>query len=444
MRHDSAAARRESEVQVNDDQDVVTGSLHPGSSAAAGLQLCADVDLAGIAGLVLDAAVHRLADAAGVYVLEHLLADSSVSWQDPGGRVALRRLGARLSGSTSPDLAEAFRSGEAVVLPTGSPCVQSMRDGGPIIFTQPDRETLQRSRPADRAVFDRYASFLAVPLTASGVILGFVAFARSSGAPVFRASDADEAVRLGGVAATGIGNALALIRQRAVVDALQHGLLAADPPRPSGCEVAGRCVPAAGQAIGGDWYDIIPLPGERTGLVVGDVMGHGPEAAAVMVQLRATAHALAELDLPPAELLSRLDRVTATLRQSTLATCVYAVIDPRRGSCTLSAAGHLPPVLVMPGGTTRVPDLPAGQSLGLGSGIYGEAHVHLPPGTVIALYTDGLVETRTRAFDQGILALRSALADEHGSLEDVCDELLGTLAGQHEDDVTLILARIPS
>ena len=129
---------------------------------------------------------------------------------------------------------------------------------------------------------------------------------------------------------------------------------------------AARCLPAAGQIVGGDWYDLVTLPAGRSGVIVGDVMGHGPEAAAVMAQLRAAAHALAQLDLEPAELLGHLDQVTTTLGRPMLATCVYAVIDPASQSCTLSAAGHLPPVLAMPDGTTRVPDLPAGQSLGLG------------------------------------------------------------------------------
>jgi len=172
-------------------------------------------------------------------------------------------------------------------------------------------------------------------------------------------------------------------------------------------------------------------------------MGHGPEAAAAMAQLRAAAHALAQLDLEPAELLGHLDRVTATLRRPPLTMCVYAVIDPASQSCTLSAAGHLPPVLAMPDGTTRVPDLPAGQSLGLGSAVYGQARIKFPPGAVIALYTDGLVETRTRSFDQGILALRSVLPCGRCSLDAVCDRLVGALAEGLEDDVTVVLARIP-
>jgi serine phosphatase RsbU (regulator of sigma subunit) len=172
-------------------------------------------------------------------------------------------------------------------------------------------------------------------------------------------------------------------------------------------------------------------------------MGHGPEAAAVMAQLRAAAHALADLDLPPAELLQRLNRATTMLQRITLATCAYAVIDPDGQSCTLAGAGHLPPILALPDGTTRVPELPPGQSLGLGTAIYGEARIKLPPGAVLALYTDGLVESRTRSFDQGILAVRSLLAREHGPLDAVCDALIASLAGRCEDDVTVLLARIP-
>jgi serine phosphatase RsbU (regulator of sigma subunit) len=290
----------------------------------------------------------------------------------------------------------------------------------------------------------RYACFLAVPATAGAEVTGFLAFARTACPAAFTDADAATAARLAAGTGTGIANALTLMRHRFIADTLQHSLLAAEPKAPQGLEVAARCLPASGQIVGGDWYDLITLPAGRSGLIVGDVMGHGPEAAAVMAQLRTAAHALAKLDLQPAELLGHLDQVTATLRRPMLATCVYAIIDPASQSCTLSAAGHLPPVLAMPDGTTRVPDLPDGQSLGLGSAVYGQARINFPPGAVIALYTDGLVETRTRSFDQGILALRSLLPSGHCQLDTACDKLIGSLAQRSEDDVTVVLARIPT
>jgi serine phosphatase RsbU (regulator of sigma subunit) len=272
---------------------------------------------------------------------------------------------------------------------------------------------------------------------------GFLVMARAPGRPAFTEEDAGTAARLAAHAGTGIANALTLMRQRSIAEALQRGLTVCELPAPSGLELAGRCVPAAGHAMGGDWYDVIPLPGGRTGLVVGDVMGHGPEAAALMAQLRSAARALADVDLAPADLLQRLDRLATTLQRITLATCVYVVIDPAGQCCTLAGAGHLPPVLALPDGTTRVPDLPVSQSLGLGIAVYGQARIKLPPGAVLALYTDGLVETRTRSYDHGILALRSVLSREHGSLESIADALIASLADRHEDDVTVLLTRIP-
>jgi serine phosphatase RsbU (regulator of sigma subunit) len=315
--------------------------------------------------------------------------------------------------------------------------------GRPVRFSKPDRQATERLGPVGREVVAGYTSFLAVPMTAGDTVTGIMVLVRAPGGPAFSERDAAAAARLGAQAGAGILNALALMRQRSIADALQRGLLAAEPVIPPGLEMAGRCLPAAGHVIGGDWYDVIPLPGNRTGLVVGDVMGHGPEAAAVMAQLRTTAHALADLDLAPADLLQRLNRVTTTLQRITLATCAYAIIDADRHACTLAGAGHLPPILALPDGTTRVPELPPGQSLGIGAASYGQARIKLPPGAILALYTDGLVESRTRSFDQGILALRSVLAREHGNLEAICDALIASLAGRCEDDITVILARIP-
>jgi serine phosphatase RsbU (regulator of sigma subunit) len=164
-----------------------------------------------------------------------------------------------------------------------------------------------------------------------------------------------------------------------------------------------------------------------------------------MLQLRAAAHALADLDLPPAELLRRLDRTTAVLGVVTLATCVYAVIDPVSQRCVVAGAGHLPPVIAHPDGTTSVPELPSGLPIGLGTAIYGQISLPLPPGTALALYTDGLVDTRTRSSQEGIEALRAGLAATGPSpLGRCCDRLVGSLAPHPEDDTTLVLARVRS
>jgi hypothetical protein len=411
--------------------------------AGVGLPLGASLDLAEIARLILTATVPGFAAGASVFALDHLLKGSEAVGQPAGGQVVARRLGTRFARGGRRIPVAAFPPGEVIVFAAGSPYARCVNSGQPVAFGEPDRQTLELVGPDGREFLSGYTSFLAVPMTARETVTGLMALVRGPDAPAFSDRDAAAAARLGTQAGAGIANALTLIRERSIADALQRGLLAAKPAIPSGLEVAGRCLPTAGHVIGGDWYDIIPLPGGRTGLVVGDVMGHGPEAAAVMAQLRAAAHALADLDLPPAELLQRLNRSTALLQRITLATCVYAVIDPGSRSCTMAGAGHLAPILALPDGTTRVPELPAGQSLGLGTAIYGQARIKLPPGAVLALYTDGLVESRTRSFDQGILALRSVLAREHGNLEAICDALITSLAERCEDDITVILARIP-
>jgi hypothetical protein len=446
MRPEERGGLTKAEAPVTDDPDTVTGghgeAIRSGLATGAELRLHSSLDLAGLASLVLDVTVPDFADGGSVFVLERPLGAGELP---PGrGEVAARRLGTRLAPASQSVMREVFPAGELTAFAAGSPYARCVRGREPVIFIRPDRQTLERAHPGGREIMSRFASFLAVPATAGAEVAGFLTFARTTRSAAFGAADATAAVRLAADAGTGIANALTLMRHRSIADTVQSSLLAAEPQAPPGLDIAARCLPAYGQIVGGDWYDLIALPGGRSGLIVGDVMGHGPEAAAVMAQLRAAAHVLTQLDLEPAELLGHLDRVTATLRRPMLATCVYAIIDPASQSCTLSAAGHLPPVLALPDGTTRVPDLPAGQSLGLGSAVYGQARIKFPPGAVIALYTDGLVETRTRSFDQGILALRSVLPGGDGPLAVACDRLVSSLAGQFEDDVTVVLARIPA
>ncbi|MBO0804870.1 MAG: SpoIIE family protein phosphatase [Nocardiopsaceae bacterium] len=424
----------------------MAGRRMTGRHVTAELRLHGSVDLAGIARLVMDAAVPDLADGAAVFASEELIRTGELARPDADREVTARRLGTRIARESRRVTQDIFPAGEVIAFAAGSPFARCVRRGQPVAFARPDSQTLERARPGDweiREMLSRYASFLAVPATCGGRAAGFLTLARTASSSAFDDADVAEAVRLAAGAGTGIANTVTLLRQRSIADALQHSMLAAEPTAPPGLDVAARCLPATGQVVGGDWYDIIALPNGRCGLIVGDVMGHGPESAVAMAQLRAAAHALAQLDLDPSELLRHLDRSTATLPRPVLATCVYAVIDPVSRSVTLSAAGHLPPVLAMPDGVTRVPDLPAGQSLGLGSSVYGQARIKLPPGAVIALYTDGLVETRTRPFDQGILTLRTILGTGYRQLEAACDTLIASLAERYEDDVTVVLARCP-
>jgi serine phosphatase RsbU (regulator of sigma subunit) len=426
---------------VNEDADAATEQPGIRMTPEAKLVLGTSPDLGDIARNVLDATVPAFATAAGVFVLEQVLRGGEAVRRGTDGMIVLRRLstGFAAAGRAAPE--RAFPPGQVIAFHGGSPIAHCVETGAPVVFGQPIAQMLDYLAGDGQDVLSRYTSFLAVPMRADAEDIGLLLFGRTA---QFYDDDVAQALRLAARAATAISTALILTRQRFISDALQRGLLAAQPAAPSRLEIAARCLPAAGQLVGGDWYDIIPLPGERTGLIVGDVMGHGPEAAAVMAQLRAAAHALADVDLPPARLLRQLNRSAATLQHLTLATCAYAVIDPATRSCTMAGAGHLPPVLSFPDGSTRVPELPAGQSLGLGPADYGQASIELAPGAIVALYTDGLVETRTRSFDQGIIALRGILASGHQRLEPLCDLLIASLAVPHEDDVTVVLARVPA
>ncbi|GAA4135098.1 hypothetical protein GCM10022285_28570 [Streptomyces tunisiensis] len=228
------------------------------------------------------------------------------------------------------------------------------------------------------------------------------------------------------------------------------------PWRTSAQETPSGYVPAdAEYSAGGDWFDVFGLSGGRLALVVGDVVGHGIAAAAAMGRLRTAIRTLADLDLPPAELLTRLDRTSVHLVEadeasdaeccSIDATCVYAVYDPAARTCAVALAGHPPPAVTGPDGALTFPDLPPGTPLGYGlPPCDAEAAVlDLPPGGLIALCSDGLVEDRHHDVGAGMERVRGALPRAGGdaSLTELCTTVLGTLPKAPEDDVTPLLAR---
>ncbi|WP_309136795.1 PP2C family protein-serine/threonine phosphatase [Streptomyces sp. CG 926] len=223
---------------------------------------------------------------------------------------------------------------------------------------------------------------------------------------------------------------------------LQRSLTNNALPEVPGLELTGRYLPASDHDVGGDWYDVIPLPGGRTGLVIGDVMGHGIHAAAVMGQLRTAVRTLARHDVPPAELLRSLDAVVADLGEDEMATCVYAVHDAATGTCVIARAGHPPPAVVTPDAALTFLDGPPGTPLGTGGQDFRTEEVQLPPGSLLTLYTDGLIEARDRDLDQGMAQLAGALRRVDQPLEELCDGILRRLLPcAQQDDVAVLLAR---
>ncbi|MGW8380485.1 SpoIIE family protein phosphatase [Streptomyces sp. ODS28] len=235
-------------------------------------------------------------------------------------------------------------------------------------------------------------------------------------------------------------------RQREAAVTLQRSLLPQELEQPDDLRVAATYQPGgADAAVGGDWYDVITLGAGRTALVIGDVMGRGVRAAAVMGQLRTAVRAYARLDLPPHEVLQLLDGLAAEIDSSQIATCVYAVHDPNEGRLTYASAGHLPILVRESDGTVHRAAEATGPPLGTGGWTHTSGTVALSPGSSAVLYTDGLVERRDADIDEGVDALERAFAGAVGSPEVICDRLLRSLGitSSHDDDVAALVLQHP-
>ncbi|MER7841049.1 SpoIIE family protein phosphatase [Streptomyces sp. NPDC096040] len=337
----------------------------------------------------------------------------------------------------------------ANVLRTGRSHLEPVLDPhGPWV----DHDPVRAQKVRDTGVH----SLMVVPIRARSSVLGLAVFSRSEEQTPFQEGDLLLAEELVTRAALSLENALQYARERAAALTLQRDLL---PHRVRGgvaVEVASRYVPAdMDRGVGGDWFDVIELSGARVALVVGDVVGHGINAAATMGRLRTAVRTLADLDLPPAELLAHLDDTVRRLNDEDVdpsdkvlkvvgATCLYAVYDPVTRRCTLARAGHPPPLIIDAQGQVTIPDLPAGAPLGLGLGLvpFESVELELPEGSLLAFYSDGLVESRDDDIDVGLHRLGAALAQPGPSLEDLCSRAMQTLPTQAQpDDVTLLLAR---
>ncbi|MEV4442991.1 SpoIIE family protein phosphatase, partial [Streptomyces sp. NPDC049577] len=404
------------------------------------------LDLDQTARELAEVVVPDLADVAAVDVLDAVLEGSRAG--PPGGEAAVFRALAVASAGAPDAVRAADQPGQIAKYDADRLVTRCVNTGHPVHLPHVEPRDLPRiARDEEAAALLARAglhSYMAVPLIARGEVLGALDLKRTRNPRPFGEDDVVLAGELAARAAVCIDNARWYQRERATALTLQRDLLPQRPQDPVGLEVAYRYQPAgAASQVGGDWFDVIPHAGDKSALVVGDVMGSGLSAAAAMGQLRTAARTLTGLGLDPAQVLRHLDGTASGLDQA-IATCVYVVYDPHSTQCCAATAGHLPPVLVRPGHRPTLLDLPPGAPLGVGGVPFESVTVDLAPGDQLVLYTDGLVETRDEAIDVRLEVLLDVLDGPRRDLEATCDLLLSSLrAGQEQDDdVALLIARV--
>ncbi|WP_406302380.1 SpoIIE family protein phosphatase [Streptomyces sp. NBC_00885] len=415
------------------------------------------LNLIHIAQALADSCVPHLADFVAVDLLDPVLLGEAPRPGPLPGTQQLRRAGLRSAG---PDLREPIaETGQSVVFPPSSPGERCLLDGSSYLRPVLDDEAggwlaAEPHRAGDNQGLGR-CSLMLVRVGARGNALGVATFIRRESRGAFEQADLLLAEDLVARAAVNIDNARQFTREHNTALALQRFLLPQRVTTQSSLEVESRYLPAeASDGVGGDWFDVIRLSGARVALVVGDVVGHGIRAAASMGRLRTAVRTLADLDLPPEELLAHLDDQLLGLIGEDVAhhespasavlgaTCLYAVYDPASRRCTMARAGHPPPALVSPDGSVAFLDLPPGPPLGLGGLPFESADFEVAEGSVLALYTNGLIEARERDVEVGMSQLGTALASPGMPLDELCASVLThMLKGPPDDDVALLLAR---
>ena len=426
----------------------------------AGLRIGSTLDVTRTAEELAEVAVSGFADFVTVDLLESVALGDEPEPVPLDAPVTVRRTAQRSVLESCPESVVA--SGDATFYPVDTLPVRTLvagrgsrhRPGDPGL-----REWI-RSSPARTESVARHMihSVMMVPLRARGVTLGLVQFLRHRTPEPFSEDDLLLAEEIVARAAVSVDNARRYTWERRTALALQRSLLPDRPPDLAAMQVAYRYLPAgSGADIGGDWFDVIPLSGTRVALVVGDVVGHGIQASATMGRLRTAVRTLADVDLAPDELLTQLDDLVIRIDREegpeargraaetsgqVGATCLYAVYDPVSRRCTMARAGHPPPALVTPDGTVRFLDLPAGPPLGVGGLPFEAVEVRLEENSLLALYTDGLINAADHDMEAGLAVLREALGDPAGELEEICEQVLRTVpAGPPADDIVLMLAR---
>ncbi|MFE7331220.1 SpoIIE family protein phosphatase [Streptomyces sp. NPDC057565] len=415
----------------------------------AGVRIGTTLDVTRTAEELAEVVVPRFADFASVDLAEPVLRGEEPSV--PSGTVLnMRRTAAA---GVRADHLPFYPIGRVVGFVPTSPATLGLIHGHTMLVPDLSSEPgWQGTDPERSARILEYGvhSLLSVPLHARGAVLGMANFWRSENPDPFDEDDLTFAEELVARAAVCVDNARRYTREHEMAVTLQRSLLPRDLPEQNALDIAYRYLPAQA-GVGGDWFDVIPLPGARVALVVGDVVGHGLHAAATMGRLRTAVHNFSALDLPADELLARIDELVARTDRTenadggraeiTGATCLYAVYDPVAGTCSAARAGHPGPVLVLSDGTVQSPDVPAGLPLGTGWLPFESVELPLPEGSRLVLYTDGLVQSRERDFDTGLATMRGALAGQHRTPEETCDDLVSALLPTPPgDDAVLLVA----
>ncbi|WP_055585158.1 SpoIIE family protein phosphatase [Streptacidiphilus griseoplanus] len=316
-----------------------------------------------------------------------------------------------------PTLESALREGRASYWPAGAPLEEALTGIGP-------------------------GGLAVLPLPSSGRMVGGCMLGWS--APhEFTADERALLTAAAALAGQALERARALDAEHELIGTLQRSLLPRRLPELPGGTAVARYLPAtAGLQVGGDWYDVIPLTDGRVALVIGDVQGHNAVAATLMGQIRTAIRAYAMEGHPADVVVSHANRLLVGLGTDLFATCCYVVVDMEEGTAWCARAGHIPPVLRLPDGTTEVVSAEGGPPLGVDDDAYYPiTPLALMPGTVLVLTTDGLVESRCLTLDDGLDQLRAILArTDPGDVELVADALLGGVE-RRDDDVAVLLLR---
>jgi len=407
----------------------------------AGCQVGTTLDIFRTAGELADLAVPGLADRVAVELCEAVLEGEDPP-SDPGA-LRVRRVAVRDAATRST---VGFAVGDLITVPVASVTALAAWRGEPFLarnWTEMSGQVHFTSDHAQALLSRGVHTLMLVPLVARGVMLGMAAFCRAENPEPYDEDDLRLASDIGARAAVHIDNARLYTREHTTAITLQRSLLPRDIPPVAGLDIAYRYQPASQAAeVGGDWFDVIALDGGQVALIVGDVTGHGIHAAALMGELRTTTAGLAHLGCPPGQIMAQLSRVVAADSDEAGATCLYAVHDPASQRCRLTSAGHLPPALRHPGGRVEFLEVPGGVMLGAGQSRYPATETSLPDGSVLALYTDGLIEQPGQDLSTGMSRLARALAAGPArSPDQLCDSILARTGPHTRDDIALLLAR---